>query len=217
MNGKRDKSCRGVTAIVLAAGMSSRMGDVNKLLLPFAGEPLVRRVVAAVCRADIASCIVVLGHEAEDVATALQGLPVSFVTNPDYTAGMGTSIAAGVLATGLKDAGTATTGYLVCLSDMPLITTETYNAIIHKFEAAVAEDPAAIVRPRHDGQPGNPVLLSAYYREMMQNHRGADGCKPLVKQHNNHLVYLEMSDNHVLKDTDTPAAYEALKERSNIF
>ncbi|MEM8485179.1 MAG: nucleotidyltransferase family protein [Bacteroidota bacterium] len=209
MSRQGDKSEQGVTAIVLAAGISRRMGADNKLLLPFKGQPLVFRVVSAVCKADIARCIVVLGHEAARVKAALQGLPVEFVVNEAFAEGMGTSISVGV-----KKAGVATAGFLVCLSDMPLITTEEYNAIIHQFETSVARNPAVIVRPNHAGQPGNPVLLASEHRVAMEEQRGAAGCKPIVQQHIDQVVYVETSTDHVLQDADTPEAYAAMRINS---
>ena len=211
MSQAADKSTTGVAAILLAAGTSSRMGAANKLLLPYAGKPMVHRVVEAVSAANIAECIVVLGHEADEVRAALGGLPVKFVVNKDYAVGMGTSVSAGV-----RETLPATQGFLVCLSDMPLITTAEYNAIIAQFKTNVASDKTAIVRPSFDSRPGNPVLLSAYYRIAMQALEGPMGCKPIVKAHIDSVSYVEMSTGHVLQDADTPAAYAALKSEKGL-
>ncbi len=199
-------SGQGIAAIVLAAGTSSRMGAENKLLLPYAGKPMVVQVVSSICKAKIAECIVVLGHEAEVVKEALHDLPVTFVLNKHYKAGMGTSVRAGV-----QEAGPATRGFLVCLSDMPLITTAEYNAIIAQFDDAIRSDTRAIVRPRYAGRSGNPVLLAAHYRAAIQALDGPLGCKPIVQAHSNHVTYVDMTAGHVLQDADTPEAYAGLK------
>ena len=87
-----------VTAVLLAAGTSTRMGGVNKLLLPVGGMPLVRRSVETLLRASVGEVVVVLGHEAERVRAAVGALPVRCVVNAAYASGMTSSIQAGVRA-----------------------------------------------------------------------------------------------------------------------
>ena len=72
-----------VTVLVLAAGLSRRMGEANKLLLPLGGEPMVRRVVRQAVDAGPQRVLVVLGHDAPEVEAALEGLPVALVLNAD--------------------------------------------------------------------------------------------------------------------------------------
>ena len=76
-----------VSAVVLAAGLSSRMGGPHKLLLDVGGEPMLRRVVRSVLAVDPAEVIVVTGYRAEDIKAALDGLPVRFVHNPAFAEG----------------------------------------------------------------------------------------------------------------------------------
>ncbi len=72
-----------VSAVLLAAGESRRMGGRNKLLLPIGGEPQVRRAARALLGSKLVEVIAVLGHAHEDVAAALAGLPLATVLNPD--------------------------------------------------------------------------------------------------------------------------------------
>src|SRR5690554_4236235 len=85
-------------AVVLAAGLSSRMGTRNKLLLPFHGEAILRRVVRACLAVCDLPVRVVTGHEADRIAALLADLPVVLVHNPDYRAGQMTSLVAGLRA-----------------------------------------------------------------------------------------------------------------------
>src|SRR6476659_7412078 len=79
-----------VSAVVLAAGASTRMGT-QKLLLPFDGEPLVRRAARQVSEAGFDDVLVVLGSEHEKVLTALAGLRIRYAINAEYASGMGSS------------------------------------------------------------------------------------------------------------------------------
>lgn len=88
----------GVVAVVLAAGLSRRMGASNKLLLPVAGQAMVRHVVQAALASRCGKVLVVIGHEAGNVRQALSGLPVEFVLNKDYREGIGSSVRAGASA-----------------------------------------------------------------------------------------------------------------------
>ena len=99
-----------LSAIILAGGLSSRMGT-NKLLLPYENHTIIEHIVENVCNAGVEEVIVVTGHEAIKVKTALRKFPVKFVHNANYATGITTSIQQGVKsATG--------NGYMICLGDM---------------------------------------------------------------------------------------------------
>ena len=107
---------RNVAAVVLAAGRSTRMGAVNKMLAEIGGKPLVRIAAEQALASRAKPVIVVTGHERERVEQALAGLPVRFVHNPDYAEGLGTSLKAGIAA--VPD---ESDGAIVCLGDMPQV------------------------------------------------------------------------------------------------
>src|SRR5580698_16309 len=86
------------SAVVLAAGLSSRMQGQHKLLLPVDGQPAVRRSVSALAAAGPEEIVVVTGFKGRAVMQALDGLPVTFQANPRYEQGQMTSVAAGVAA-----------------------------------------------------------------------------------------------------------------------
>ena len=106
--------------LLLAAGQSTRMGLENKLLVEFVGKPLVRHVAETMIAAGLDDMTVVIGYQADEVAAALVGLPVHLLFNPDFAAGQGHSVAAGVSAL-----DGAVTDALIALGDMPLISAET--------------------------------------------------------------------------------------------
>ncbi len=187
---------RAVAGIVLAAGQSRRMGNSNKLLMEIGGVPLVRRTVAALRAAQVSEVIVVTGHMQHEVQTALAGLDVTFVHNPDYTDGLSTSLKAGIKALGPEvDAA------LIGLGDMPAVKTGHFNQLISGFDPAAGR---AIGVPVHTGKRGNPVLWARRFFEDMQGVSGDTGAKALIGA-NESLVYeIEFGDTGVLTDLDTP-------------
>ena len=99
-----------ISAVILAAGESRRMGKQNKLLLPVSGEALLVKLVASVCASDVGQVLVVIGHEAEKIRRELNEFPLNFVYNPNFSEGMTTSIKYGV-----KVVSHECDGLLICL------------------------------------------------------------------------------------------------------
>lgn len=192
-----------ISAIILAAGQSVRMGDDNKLLLPFRDSTIIENTVDQVTGSNVGETIVVLGHEAERVRPLLEGKPVTVVENSDYREGMGSSLKAG-----LARVSKSATGVMICLTDLPLVESEDLNRLLGEFEAGSEE---TIVVPFHEGQRGNPVLFSAIYRdEVMQTRGPVGGCRGIVKRYPERVVAVAMETDHVVYDVDTPEDYARL-------
>ena len=85
-----------IDAIVLAAGLSTRAGERNKLLLPLAGKPLIAHAVEAALGSLACKVHVVTGHQSDELAAALNDYTVNFVHNPNYAEGMSSSIKSGI-------------------------------------------------------------------------------------------------------------------------
>lgn len=197
-----------ICAIVLAAGLSSRMGAVNKLFLPFGKQTVLETTLARIESAGIAKILVVTGYEQERVRELLQGKPYRLIENPDYRQGMSSSIKAGVAATPPDAAG-----FMICLADMPLISGEEYRLLTKTLLLALETDPMAIVQPRFQEQAGNPVLFSARYRAALLALEFPEGARPIVQANRNHIVPVSMPTDAVLLDADTPEAYQILLDR----
>jgi molybdenum cofactor cytidylyltransferase len=184
-----------VSAIVLAGGLSSRMG-ANKLLLPYEGHTIIERVVDNICMASFEEVIVVTGHQSEKIRKVLRNYSVKFVHNLGYAFGMTTSIQEGVkAATG--------DGYMICLGDMVNITSKEYAWLSLRFESCVETDKATIVLPLFNHTKGNPVLFSALYKNKILRHTNMNGCSDIVQENKNSIKYVEMPSNHVLQDIDS--------------
>ncbi len=214
-----------IAAIVLAAGRSTRMGEENKLLLPIRGTTMIESTVRAVTGAPVGETLVVLGHDAERVRPLVERFPVRVVDNPRFAEGMGSSLKAG-----LRAADPAATGYMVCLTDLPLLESADFARLIGAFEAAqagagpeVPDGPGGgngtggrngrkdILVPQFRGERGNPVLFSARYREEVLHTRGpVAGCRGIVRRYPAAVLALEMDNDHILRDIDTPEDYRRL-------
>ena len=197
-----------VDAILLAAGQSKRMGSRNKLLEPVGGEPLIRRVAAAVGAAGIRRLIVVTGHQADRVRDALSGLECRFADNPDYPTGKGSSVAAGARA--VFDAADPPDAVIVCLGDMPDITPAMLDALIANYDPAAGR---TIVAAASGGQRGHPVLWDRRFAEDLASLSGDAGARDILREHAGQTVTVEMDDAAVLRDLDTPAAFDAYRDR----
>lgn len=190
-----------VAAIVLAAGRSIRMGARNKLQQVVRGMPLVRHAVLAARASKASPVIVVTGHEADGVRAALAGLDIQFVDNPDYAAGLSTSLKAGLAAL-----PKAAAGALVVLGDMPNVTAEIFDRLISSLgENSTAK---AIV-PTVLGQRGNPVLLTRALFGEIGRVTGDVGARGLLDQAGDAVVEVAIDDPAIALDIDTPEALAA--------
>ena len=185
-----------IAAVVLAAGLSRRMGGPNKLLAPIDGVPMIARVVDAFLASKAEPVIVVLGHQAADVRAALAGRDVRFVENPAYEEGLGASLRAGIEAV-----GEGVDGALVGLGDMPLVRPAHIDALIDAFDPAGSE---TIVVPVHDRKRGHPVLWSSRHFAEMRKLGGDVGARGLLERHADAVRAVPIADDAVHVDVDTP-------------
>lgn len=186
---------RTCTAVILAAGLSRRMGRENKLLLPLEGEPLLRRMVRSALDSVCRKVMVVIGHEAEAVRHALHGLDVEFVLNPDYREGLGASVRHAALA--VPDDAPV----IMCLGDMPRVGA----GVLDKLIAAYDPDAGVLAcQAAFEGKRGNPVLFGPELLPELRCLRGDEGARSLLGRHADAVVQVEVGDPGVLFDIDTP-------------
>lgn len=196
-----------LSAVVLAAGLSRRMGSANKLLLPFGSEPLVRRVVSTVAALPFAEVIVATGHEAEAVAAALAQLPVRIVHNASYEAGQMTTV-----RTALAALTAPCEGVLVCLGDQPALTVGDLALIAGEFFESRSGDEVLV--PMFRGARGNPIVLPRASLGSILARGGNFGCRQFVAKNADLVRTFEMPNDHVLIDVDRPEDYAALASSS---
>ncbi|MDX1534762.1 MAG: NTP transferase domain-containing protein, partial [Thermoplasmata archaeon] len=192
-----------ISAIILAAGTSSRMGR-PKPTLDVGGRLLLERVLNAVQASGAEEIVVVLGSDADRV---LQEVPldgVNVVINERYSEGMSTSIRAGVRALPRG----ADSSFIV-LGDQPLLRPETLEAMGAAWDASKAP----ILIPTFQGVRGNPVLLDRSVFSDLDRLTGDRGCRSLFGSYEDEIVEVAVTDPGVLLDIDTQEQLErVLKE-----
>lgn len=197
-----------VTAIVLAAGTSSRMGKLKQLLV-YHGRPLLRHVIDNLSLSKVDKIIVVLGHRHNEVAATLEGLPVQLVNNQDYASGQSSSVKAGMRALAgffsPVSEDTNRQGVLFVLGDLPLLKPETINTLIENFMHF-----GGIVAPFYQGVRGNPVLFDLSFRTEFDSLQGDTGAREIIARHPEALHRIEVTDPGILLDVDTPEDLEML-------
>ena len=196
----------GFGAIILAAGLSSRMGTrghspvvENKLLLPWTdGRPIICHAVETYVAAGIEAIIVVTGRDADQVSNALASYHLSFAHNPDFATG---EILSSV-KTGLRTLPSALDATFIQPADMPCISSEVIKQVAAQHEAGLN------VAPVYKGQRGHPVLLNkAYWREMLD--LPADAMpRAVIQGAREKLRLVEVDEKGVVMDIDTREAYE---------
>ncbi|MEO6839332.1 MAG: molybdopterin-binding/glycosyltransferase family 2 protein [Bradyrhizobium sp.] len=195
---------RNITAVILAAGRSTRMGGPNKLLAELSGKPLVRTVTEQALASGASGVIVVTGHQAAEVEKALAGLKVKFVHNPDFAAGLASSVKSGIAAVP-ADAD----GAVVCLGDMPLIDARLIDRLIEAF----APDRGNLIAvPVSDGRRGNPVLWSRRFFDELMALDGDIGARHLIAKHNQAVAEVPVEGHGAFLDIDTPEALAAARQ-----
>lgn len=188
-----------ISAVVLAAGASTRMGT-QKLLLPLGGEPLVRRAVRQVCDAGFDDVLVVLGSEHEQTLAALEGLHVRHAVNAEYASGMGSSFRTAIEH--LPESAAA----MFALSDQPFVTTREYRAVLHAYR----QHSSPIVSVRYGDVMAPPHLFEReFFPELAQLKHGA---RSVLQRHLDQTLVLQFQPD-LLVDIDTPEDYELARRR----
>jgi molybdenum cofactor cytidylyltransferase len=188
-----------VSAVVLAAGASTRMGK-QKLLLPLGGEPLVTRVVKAVCDAGFDDVLIVVGHDHEQVLEALAGLPIRHAFNPDFATGMGRSFRTAVENLPNSEAA------MFALADQPFVTATEYRRV----REAYLQHRSPIVSVRYGDVMAPPHLFTReFFPELAVLEHGA---RPVLLRHRDRTMILLFAPD-LLADVDTPEDYEEVNRR----
>jgi molybdenum cofactor cytidylyltransferase len=186
-----------ISAILLAAGESNRMGQ-PKQLMPFGQSTIVERTVDNLLNSAVSETIVVLGYRDEDVRKTIAGKPVKIATNPDYQQGMSTSIIAG-----LKQVNKRARAVLIALGDQPFVNSQTITSLVEAFIA----NSRGIIIPVYQGTRGNPVIIAIKYKGELLNLKGDVGGREIIKRHPDDVLEVVVNCEGVLLDIDTMENY----------
>ena len=196
-----------IGAVLLAAGESSRMGQL-KAQLPWEGTTLLQHQVGALALGGCTDIVVVLGHRHEELSPLLEGLPkVRWIHNPDYLLGKTTSLKTGLRAI----AGSGPQFFLVLNVDQPRSVGIVTKVIEHQ-----STGDHLITIPCHKGKGGHPVAIhSALIPELADVTEESEGMKAVMRHHVAQTHRLELGDPELLLDLNTPEDYQRALARTD--
>jgi molybdenum cofactor cytidylyltransferase len=194
-----------IGAVLLAAGASQRFGVDNKLLANIGGKPLVRLLAEEILHSG-AEAVVVTGCDHLLIEKDLDGLELRFAHNPSWTRGMGSSIAAGVMALGSQVVGT-----FIVPGDMPFLTSALLRDLVATFNESRG---ASIVYPTTlAGEQRNPVLWPPRFFPLLASLNGPEGAKRLLATSIDSQKPVPVVDEGAFADIDLPADLETARSK----
>jgi molybdenum cofactor cytidylyltransferase len=184
-----------ISAIILAAGYSRRMG-VNKLLLKYRGESLIQRTIDTILQCGFSEVILVAREE--EVIEIGNSNKLVVIKNQDANKGISESIKLGVVN------AKGTDGYMFFTADQPFLGVDTIKSLIREF----IENPTNIIVPKCAIRRGNPVIFPPEFKEDFIKLQGDIGGKTIINENSDRVKLVETSDSWELFDVDTSQNYE---------
>jgi molybdenum cofactor cytidylyltransferase len=194
-----------VTALILSAGLSERMGDF-KPLMTLGGMTVLERVVRLFQSAGISRVHVVVGHRASETAPIIEHLGARPVANPRYPDGMFSSVKAGV-----SSLAESTAGFFSLPVDIPLVRVATLRELLN----ACPDGGSAICYPTFAGRRGHPPLIGRHHIHDILSYCGDGGLAALLGRLQRHAVDVPVVDEFIHADMDSPDDYRNLSLRLN--
>jgi molybdenum cofactor cytidylyltransferase len=188
-----------LSAIILAAGESKRMGK-PKQLMPLGKSTLLEQAIDNLLNSSVDETIVVLGHKAEEITKKIANKPVKVVINPDYQQGMSTSIVAGLIMVDPRSQAV-----MLALGDQPLVTSRTINQLIEAFN----KNRKGIAVPTYRGRRGHPIIFDIKYKVELFKLKGDIGGREIIQNHPKDVFMVAVDSESVISDIDTQEDYKA--------
>ena len=184
-----------ISAIVLAAGQSKRMGGDNKLIKKYNKKYLINHIIGTLIKSKVNKIIVVLGFQKIKVRKiTVKNKKINFVFNKNYKSGMASSI-----KTGLKRILKKNIGFLVVQADMPLISKKIINSLCYAIENNNKE----IVVPIYKRNMGNPIGFKSSMIKILNKTKGDSGAKKMIKRNKKKLSLIKVNSKSIFKDFNT--------------
>ena len=195
-----------IGAIILAAGMSKRMGS-PKLLLPLNGHPVIYHPIALAMQQELHPIVVITGQYIEEMSKVMKGnKDITFLYNPDYKSGISSS-----LKLGIKTLANHVDAAMIFLGDQPFVHEQVVRSIQTVYENE-RENGKWIVRPRYAGQPGHPILFDHHLFENFLSLNGDEGGRSIINSHKECLKLIDFSEQLWGMDIDTSEDYEKVRK-----
>lgn len=193
-----------IGAIVLAAGMSKRMG-VPKLVLPWGNTTIIGHVVQNLQNVGVTSIIVVTGGAHQEVADALESYPVTITFNKQYPQDQMIQ----TLQCGIKILPEKVLAALVVLGDQPQSRLEVVKALVDEYMVSRAK----IIFPSDGKRRGHPWMIDRSLWEDILVYSPAKTMRDFFRDHEGEIRYLIVGTDSIFQDIDTSGDYEKYKPR----
>lgn len=189
-----------LVAVITAAGASTRMDGFPKPLLTFDGDRFIDRLVATYTATPVAEIVVVLGHEAQEITARATLEAATVIENADYESGMLSSVQCGVEHAADSDAA----GILLNPVDCPLITPDIVETMIEAWQST---DDVDVVVPAQDGGRGHPPIFTATTFDALLDGPDSGGARAIVRDDDTTTREVDIADDRIFVDIDTPGEY----------
>ena len=184
-----------ISAILLAAGQSKRMGGDNKLTKKYNKKYLINHILDTLIKSKIEKIIVVLGFQSSKVRRIIvKNKKINFVFNKNYKSGMASSI-----KTGLKKISKKNIGFLIVQADMPLISKKIINSLCY----VIKNNGQEIVAPIYKRNMGNPIGFKRSMTRILNKTSGDSGAKKMIKRNKKNLSLIKVNSKSIFKDFNT--------------
>ena len=192
-----------ISAILLAAGQSSRMNGENKLSKEIDGIPLIKYAIKNILGSSVDELIIVLGYERKVIESLIDiNKKTKIIFNKNFKDGIASSIKAGIGKISKKS-----DAFFICLGDMPNVNQNIYNKLIKtrsKYNKKLKiEHKKEIIIPTNQGQKGNPVLFSKFMKDKFKNIEGDFGAKKIIELYEQKILNVPIDNDGINLDFDT--------------
>jgi molybdenum cofactor cytidylyltransferase len=189
-----------ISAIVLAAGLSVRMGRL-KQLLPYGEHTVIEQVASVLLATSVAELLVITGHERAAVEATLAQWSVRTVFNPRYAAGEMLSS----VQVGLRAVDPQSQAALLALGDMPGLEGQVVHELIKAYQQTGG---TAVCIPSHQKRAGHPVLVPRAYWPPILALPAGSSLRSVLRAQETPVEWVVVDTPSVLRDMDTPQDYE---------
>ncbi|MEO1026115.1 MAG: nucleotidyltransferase family protein [Pseudomonadota bacterium] len=194
-----------VTAVVLAAGLSRRMGQRNKMLLPIAGEAMMLRTLRAYLGV-FDDVLIVTGFEADKIGAAVAHLNLRIVHNPDYEDGQASSVAVGLRAAPNAD------HVVIGLGDQPLLRRGELELLV---KTHLSRGGTKITVPHNGTSRGNPIVVPGRLLPEILEDKQNPGCGMFTRTRPDLVDFVSLPNQGFFYDVDTPDEYAELEAETH--
>lgn len=189
-----------ISALVLAAGKSTRMG-VQKMTLPWGNSTVLGKVITTIQEAGISNIQVVTGSNQKEVKNVLTGFPLAFIFNPNYADGdMISSV-----QEGLRSLQGTSVAALIVLGDQPQIEVSTIKVILECYYSTRSE----IVVPSYQMHRGHPWLLEKSMWDEVLSLETTETLRDYLHRHQDRIKYVNVNSSSIIQDLDTMEDYKS--------